>query len=161
MDLTVFLVYLASCCAAAATGSLFPPDKWYFEDLKKPSWTPPPWLFPLAWSALYIASAVAAARVAGVEGAAVATALWALQIALNTLWSPIFFGLKRLGAAMLALSALWLAVVATTSAFMVVDTVAGLLMVPYVVWVSYAGALNWWIWRKNAAPVPSGALKKS
>ncbi|MEM6898009.1 MAG: TspO/MBR family protein [Pseudomonadota bacterium] len=150
MDLTVFLVYLAACCAAAATGSLFPPDKWYFEDLRKPSWTPPPWLFPLAWSLLYIASAIAAARVAGLEGAAVASALWALQIALNTLWSPIFFGLKRLGAAMVALSALWLSVVATTISFAMFDTVAALLMAPYVVWVSYAGALNWWIWRKNA-----------
>ncbi|MEM1233033.1 MAG: TspO/MBR family protein [Pseudomonadota bacterium] len=153
MDLTVFLVYLAACCAAAATGSLFPPDKWYFEDLKKPGWTPPPWLFPLAWSVLYIASAVAAARVAssadGILPVAVASAFWALQIALNTLWTPVFFGLKRLGAAMIVLSFLWLAVVATMVAFFRVDAVSGLLMVPYLVWVSYAGALNWWIWRRN------------
>ncbi|MEL6689208.1 MAG: TspO/MBR family protein [Pseudomonadota bacterium] len=157
MDLTVFLVYLAACCAAAATGSLFPPDKWYFEDLTKPGWTPPPWLFPLAWSVLYIASAVAAARVAFVEGAALATALWALQIALNTLWSPVFFGLKRLGAALIVLVFLWVAVAATMVAFLAAETVAGLLMVPYLIWVSYAGALNWWIWRKNVAnPEPAG-----
>ncbi|MEL6551025.1 MAG: TspO/MBR family protein [Pseudomonadota bacterium] len=155
MELTVFLVYLAACCAAAATGSLFPPDKWYFEELKKPGWTPPPWLFPLAWSALYIASAVAAARVAGLEGASLATAFWALQIALNTLWSPIFFGLKKLGPAMIALVFLWLAVVATCVSFARLDWIAGLLMAPYIVWVSYAGALNWWIWRNNeAAPAP-------
>ena len=151
MDLTVFLVYIAACCAAAATGSLFPPDKWYFEDLRKPSWTPPPWLFPLAWSVLYIASAVAAARVAFVGGAAIATALWALQIALNTLWSPVFFGLKRLGAAMVVLGFLWLAVGATMVAFLATEWIAGLLMVPYLIWVSYAGALNWWIWRQNEA----------
>lgn len=151
MDLSVFLIYLAACCAAAATGSLFPPDKWYFEEIRKPGWTPPPWLFPLAWSALYIASAVAAARVAGREGAALASAFWALQIALNTLWSPIFFGLKRPGAAMVALVGLWLAVVATTLSFLAIDRTAGLLMAPYIVWVSYAGALNWWIWRKNDA----------
>ncbi|MEM1374241.1 MAG: TspO/MBR family protein [Pseudomonadota bacterium] len=154
MDLTVFLVYLAACCAAAATGSLFPPDKWYFEDLRKPGWTPPPWLFPLAWSLLYIASAVAAARVASsADGAlpvAVASAFWAVQIALNTLWTPVFFGLKRLGAAMVVLGFLWLAVAATMVTFFRVDGVAGLLMAPYLVWVSYAGALNWWIWRKNA-----------
>ncbi|MEL6914606.1 MAG: TspO/MBR family protein [Pseudomonadota bacterium] len=155
MELTVFLVYLAACCAAAATGSLFPPDKWYFEELKKPGWTPPPWLFPLAWSALYIASAVAAARVAGLEGASLATAFWALQIALNTLWSPVFFGLKKLGPAMVALSFLWLAVVATAVSFAMLDWIAGALMAPYIVWVSYAGALNWWIWRNNAAtPAP-------
>ncbi|MEO0676497.1 MAG: TspO/MBR family protein [Pseudomonadota bacterium] len=155
MELSVFLVYLAACCAAAATGSLFPPDKWYFEELKKPGWTPPGWLFPLAWSALYIASAVAAARVAGLEGAALATAFWALQIALNTLWSPIFFGLKKLGPAMVALVFLWLSVVATTVTFAALDWIAGLLMAPYIVWVTYAGALNWWIWRNNAAaPAP-------
>lgn len=149
MDLTVFLVYLAACCAAAATGSLFPPDKWYFEELKKPGWTPPPWLFPLAWSLLYIGSAVAAARVAYSGDAPLATAFWALQISLNTLWTPVFFGLKRLGAAMVVLAFLWLAVGATMVTFAFADTVAGLLMVPYLIWVSYAGALNWWIWRKN------------
>lgn len=157
MDLTVFLVYLAACCAAAATGSLFPPDKWYFEELKKPGWTPPPWLFPLAWSVLYIASAVAAARVAFVEGAAIATALWALQIALNTLWSPVFFGLKRLGAALVVLIFLWLAVAATMVSFFAADMTAGLLMVPYLIWVSYAGALNWWIWRQNPSASPSAS----
>ncbi|MEM9437125.1 MAG: TspO/MBR family protein [Pseudomonadota bacterium] len=161
MDLTVFLVYLAACCAAAATGSLFPPDKWYFEELKKPSWTPPPWLFPLAWSALYIASAIAAARVAGMEGAALATAFWALQIALNTLWSPVFFGLKRVGAAMVSLTALWLAVVATTLSFFALDPIAGFLMAPYVVWVTYAGALNWWIWRNNGATTAAGDTQNS
>ncbi|MEM6275500.1 MAG: TspO/MBR family protein [Pseudomonadota bacterium] len=159
MDLTVFLVYLAACCAAAATGSLFPPDKWYFEDLRKPGWTPPPWLFPLAWSVLYIASAVAAARVAtaadGILPVAMASAFWALQIALNTLWTPVFFGLKRLGAAMVVLCFLWVAVAATMVAFFRVDAVSGLLMVPYLVWVSYAGALNWWIWRQNAGMEPA------
>ncbi|MEM8592054.1 MAG: tryptophan-rich sensory protein, partial [Pseudomonadota bacterium] len=55
MDLTVFLVYLAACCAAAATGSRFPPAKWYLEELRKPKWTPPPRLLPRAWSARYIA----------------------------------------------------------------------------------------------------------
>ena len=151
MDLWVFLVYLAACCAAAATGSLFPPDRWYFNELRKPGWTPPSWLFPLAWSALYIASAAAAARVADKDGAALPTAFWALQIALNALWSPIFFGLKRPGAAMVALAALWLAVAATTVSFLALDVAAGALMLPYVVWASYAGALNWWIWRHNAA----------
>ncbi|MEL6701718.1 MAG: TspO/MBR family protein, partial [Pseudomonadota bacterium] len=125
MDLTVFLVYLAACCAAGATGALFPPDRWYFEELKKPAWTPPPWLFPLAWSVLYIASAYAAARVAGFEGVALASALWAAQIALNTLWTPVFFGLKRLGAALVVLGLLWIAVVATCIAFFVVDPLSG------------------------------------
>ncbi|MEM1301702.1 MAG: TspO/MBR family protein [Pseudomonadota bacterium] len=156
MDWSVFVIYLGACCAAAATGSLFPPDKWYFEELRKPTWTPPPWLFPLAWTSLYIASAYAATLVSGVQGTAMATAFWALQIALNTLWTPVFFGLKRLGAAMVVLLFLWLAVVATAYAFWLAVPLAGWLFVPYIIWVSYAGALNLWIWRKNEA-VPQEA----
>lgn len=148
MDWSVFSIYLAACCAAAATGSLFPPGRWYFEELEKPWWTPPSWLFPLAWTTLYIASAVAATLVAAQEGVAIASALWALQIALNTLWSPVFFGLQRLGAALVILGLLWVAVLATCVAFWMVAPLAGWLMAPYVVWVSYAGALNAWIWHR-------------
>ncbi|MEM7295795.1 MAG: TspO/MBR family protein [Pseudomonadota bacterium] len=151
MDWQLFLIFLAACCAAGATGSLFPPDRWYFEELTKPTWTPPPWLFPLAWTTLYVSSAYAATRVGSSASAIVpyALAFWALQIALNTLWTPIFFGLKRLGTAMIALLALWVAVAATMLSFGAADTLAGLLIAPYLIWVSYAGALNFWIWRRN------------
>ena len=151
MDWTLFIIFVGACCAAGATGSLFPPDRWYFEELKKPWWTPPPWLFPLAWTALYLGSAYAAARVGGyrAEGTSIALAFWALQIALNTLWTPIFFGLKRLGAAMVALACLWVAVLGTLVSFWIVEPFSGLFIAPYLVWVSYAGALNFWIWRNN------------
>src|SRR5690606_30792240 len=112
--------------------------------------TPPDWLFPVAWTLLYIAMAVAAARVGTRAESAVALALWSLQIALNTLWTPVFFGLHRLRAALVVLSALWVAVVATTVVFLRTDWVAGLLFVPYVVWLSYAGALNFAVWRMNS-----------
>ena len=157
MDWSVFIIYLGACAAAAATGSLFPPGKWY-DTLEKPGWTPPNWLFPIAWTVLYVASAVAAARIAAVTGNAHAMAFWALQIALNTLWSPIFFGLKRVDIALIALGALWAGVFGTLVTFMPLDAVAGWLIVPYLVWVSYAGALNYWIWRRNpqaSRPVPA------
>ena len=149
MDWQIFIVFLAACCAAAATGSLFPPDDWYFKQLRKPIWTPPPWLFPLAWTTLYLASAVAATWVAMAEGAGLALAFWALQIALNTLWSPVFFGLKRTGAAMVVLAFLWIAVLGTMLTFWQIAPAAGYLIFPYLFWVSYAGALNLWIWRAN------------
>jgi len=149
MDWSIFIVFLSACCVAATTGSLFPPDDWYFKDLKKPSWTPPPWLFPLAWTTLYLASAVAATLVAVQDDAGMALAFWALQIALNTLWSPVFFGLKRLGVAMVVLCGLWVAVLGTMLTFWQLVPLAGYLVAPYLVWVSYAGALNLWIWRKN------------
>lgn len=150
MDWSVFILFLAACCAAAATGSMFPPGPWY-RSLTKPDWTPPNWLFPIAWTALYVASAYAAARVAVVGGNAHAMGFWALQIALNTLWTPVFFGLRkiRIGAVVLAL--LWVAVVGTMLSFFALDLVAGLLIVPYLLWVSYAGALNLAIWRMNGA----------
>ncbi|MEM6637790.1 MAG: TspO/MBR family protein [Pseudomonadota bacterium] len=148
MDWIVFAVFLAASFCAASTGAMFGPGPWY-DALEKPSWTPPNWLFPVAWTALYLASAYAAARVAMMPGAGLAMAFWAFQIAANTIWSPIFFGLRKLGAAMRALIVLWIAVVGTFVTFLLADPVAGLLIAPYVVWVSYAGALNWVIWKRN------------
>lgn len=148
MDWPILAVYLAAAFVAASNGQGFPPDAWY-ESLRKPSWTPPRWLFPVAWTFLYIAMAVAAARVAPLPGSGLAMALWALQIALNSIWTPIFFGRHRLGAALFVIGLLWLAVGATMLAFFRLDTVAGWLFVPYLAWVSTATALNAAIWRLN------------
>lgn len=148
MDWFVFATYFAACAAAGSTGSMFPPDEWY-ERLRKPNWTPPNWLFPLAWTALYVCMAWAATRISVVEGGGLGLALWALQIALNAIWTPIFFGLKRLGAAFTALMALWAAVAACVVVFFQLDPLAGWLFVPYLIWVSYAAALNYWIYKRN------------
>ena len=113
---------------------MFPPGAWY-RDLRKPFFTPPNWLFPVAWTVLYIASAYAAARVALVAENGHAMGFWALQIALNTLWSPVFFGLRRIRAGMVILSALWVAVCGTMLSFWALDPLAG--------------ALNFEVWRLN------------
>jgi translocator protein len=136
-----FVIFLAACFAAGATGGLFPPGRWY-DGLNKPSWTPPNWLFPVAWTTLYFCMAAAGARVAVADGNAIAMALWSLQIALNTLWTPVFFGLRRMRLGLLVLASLWLSVAATMVALWSVDWIAGLLFVPYLVWVSVAAALN-------------------
>ena len=149
----LFLVFLATCFTAGATGAMFPPGGWY-RALNKPTWTPPDWLFPVAWTTLYLCIALAAARVTGKPGSGFAMAVFALQIALNTLWSPVFFGLRRLGTAMLVLVVLWVAVALTLISFWSVDWFAGLLFVPYLVWVSVAGALNWSVWRMNPSVEP-------
>jgi tryptophan-rich sensory protein len=96
----------------------------------------------------------AAAIVAPLEGAGLAMALWALQIALNTLWSPIFFGLRRIGGAIIVVVALFLAVAATMVAFWRLDVIAGLLMLPYVAWCAVAAALNISVWRRNPDAKP-------
>jgi len=141
MDWTLFFTFLAACFAAATTGAMFKPAEWY-ADLKKPSWFPPKWVFPVAWTTLYFLMAWSAARVAVLPGNAHGMAFWALQIALNTLWTPIFFGLHKMRAAMVVMVALWLAVAATTWAFFGVDFISGMLFVPYLVWVTVASALN-------------------
>ena len=148
MDILIFFVFLASCFAAGSTGAMFPPGPWY-DALRKPSWTPPNWLFPIAWMVLYVLIAWSASRVAFIPGSGLAMAVFALQIALNTLWTPVFFGLRRLGQGMVVLTALWASVAAMVVSFGLLDPVAGLMLIPYLIWTSYAGALNFWIWRNN------------
>ena len=148
MDWTVFIVFFGACCTAAATGSMFPPGDWY-DRLAKPSWNPPNWVFPVAWTILYVLIAIAATRVSGLEGSALAMAFWALQIALNTLWTPVFFGLKRIKAGMFVIVALWIAVFGALMSTFPLDTLAGWLLVPYLLWVTVAAALNAAVWRLN------------
>jgi tryptophan-rich sensory protein len=148
MTFLLFGIFLIACGAAGATGGMFPPGAWY-DALKKPAWTPPNWLFPVAWTTLYIFMSAAAARVAMMEGAGLAMALWALQIALNTLWTPVFFGLQRLKAGLIILGMMWISVAACTLALFALDTVSGLLFLPYLLWVSVAGALNYSVVQLN------------
>ena len=145
-----FAIFLAACAAAGMTGGLFPPGPWY-RGLTKPSWTPPDWLFPVAWSVLYLCMAGAGARIAMAEGNGIAMAFWSLQIALNALWTPVFFGLRRIKLGLYVLVALWLSVAGSIVAFVQVDSFAALLFVPYILWVTIAGALNASVWRLNPA----------
>ena len=147
--------FILAAFSAGATGGLFKPDLWYRE-LSKPAWTPPNWLFPIAWTLLYIAMSIAAWWIS--LGASIwvvpALTLWVWQIVLNALWSPVFFGLKNVGAALVVVVVLWVAVASTALAFWWLDPLAGALMLPYVVWVSYAAALNFDIWRRNRIAQP-------
>ncbi|MBY6122265.1 tryptophan-rich sensory protein [Mameliella alba] len=149
----LFLIFLLACFAAGATGGMFPPGDWY-RSLDKPRWTPPDWVFPVAWTTLYLLMAFAGARVALAPDNGLALAFWALQIALNTLWTPVFFGLRRMRAGLVVLSALWLAVAAGLVALWQVDAWGGLAFVPYLCWVSVAWALNLSVLRRNPDVVP-------
>lgn len=147
-QILLFLVFLAACFGAGATGALFPTGKWY-EALEKPSWTPPNWVFPVAWTTLYVLMSFAAARVAPQEGSEFAMAFWAAQIAVNAIWTPVFFGLRRLKDALPIILLLWLFVAAAMFAHWQVDWIAGLALLPYLVWVTVAAALNYSVWRLN------------
>lgn len=133
---------------AASIGGAFRPDEWYYN-LDKPSWTPPDWAFPVVWTILYIIMAYAAWRVWDLDGLGLAIIVWGIQLALNAGWSAVFFGIKNPELALAELVAFWLALALTIVLFAQVDTLAAVLMVPYIVWVTVAGALNLSIVRRR------------
>jgi len=143
-----FYIFLIACCAAGATGIIFQPGAWY-ESLNKPSFTPPNWAFPVAWTTIYLLLAWAGYRPTVLPGSETALALWAAQIALNTLWTPVFFGANRIGAAMIILVLLWTVVAAMVLLALRLDIVTGLILFPYLLWLSVAAALNFSILRHN------------
>ena len=149
----LYLVFLAACFGAGATGAAFPPGKWY-ETLSKPAWTPPDWAFPVAWTSIYLLISFAGARVALMDGNSWAMAFWAMQAAFSTLWTPVFFGLRRLRGSLLVMAPLWLAVLGATVAHWRLDLWAGLAFAPYLAWVTVAAALNVSVARRNPDVVP-------
>ena len=127
--------------------------EWY-EGLNKPGFTPPNWLFGPVWTVLYLAMAVAAWLVwrrGGFGAHKWALGLFILQLVLNAAWSPVFFGMHRIGAALVVIILLWAAILATMVAFFRVAALAGWLFVPYHAWVTFATILNFALWRLNAA----------
>lgn len=143
-----FYIYLIACCAAASTGIIFKPGSWY-ESLQKPRFTPPNWLFPVAWTTIYLLLAWAGYRLTLIPGSETVLALWAAQIALNTLWTPVFFGAHRIMAGMIIISLLWLVVAAMVVLGIQLDLITGLILFPYLVWLTVASALNFSILRHN------------
>lgn len=142
------LVFCGICFLAAMSGGYFRPGLWY-RDLTKPSWNPPNWLFPIAWTLLFAMMAVSAWLVwqeagwsGGLTGGAVALCLWGLQLVFNAAWSAFFFGMKRMDYALIDVGLLWLAIAATIIAFWPISPLAGMLMLPYLLWVSFAAFLN-------------------
>ncbi len=148
MDLWLFAIFFSACAAAGATGAMFPTGPWYAR-LNKPTWVPPNWVFPVVWTSIYLLIAFAGARVAALPDSGTALAFWGMQIAFNTLWTPIFFGLRRLRGALPVMAGLWLAVLGCTITSFALDFWAGLAFVPYLVWVSIAAALNVEVARLN------------
>lgn len=143
--------WLLLCFAASVVGALFMPGEWYAA-LNKPAWNPPGWIFGPVWTALYAMMAVAAWLVWQRGGFAVQRrplGLFLAQLALNALWTPLFFGLRQPGVAFAEIILLWLAILATLLAFRPVSRAAAWLLVPYLTWVSFAAVLNGTLWRLN------------
>ena len=152
LNLLVLLVFLVFTLAVGfVAGQVTAPNiaSWYAH-LAKPSFNPPNWVFAPVWTALYVLIAVAAWRYWRVAGwRSKGLALWLIQLALNFAWSFIFFGAHNPGAALADLVVLWLAIAATLTVFWRTDRPAGVLLIPYLAWVSFAGLLNFWVWQLN------------
>lgn len=146
-----FFIFLLACGAAASTGLFFKPGAWY-ESLTKPGFTPPNWAFPVAWTTIYLLLAWAGYRLTLIAGSETVLALWAAQIALNTLWTPVFFGAHRIFAGMLIITLLWLVVAVMVVLALRLDVMTGLILFPYLAWLCVAAALNFCILRGNRLP---------
>jgi tryptophan-rich sensory protein len=143
------------CFAAAGIGSLFtiPATAGWYATLNKHSWNPPNRIFGPVWSTLYLLMGISAWliwRERGFKGAAFALTFFALQLALNALWSYLFFGLHNPGLALIEIIFLWIAILATLIAFSRLNTIAGALLLPYILWVTFAAFLNYTIWKLNS-----------
>ena len=146
-----YFAWLLLCFAAAAGAVFVSIDGWYAA-LHKPAWNPPDWVFGPAWSVLYILMATAAWlvwREGGWLAQKRALGLFMVQWLLNALWTPLFFGSHLAGIAFFEIVLLWLMIALTLHAFWKVKTAAGLLLLPYLAWVTFASILNFTIWRMN------------
>jgi tryptophan-rich sensory protein len=146
---------LAVCLVTEAVGGLLTAASvrgWY-QTLRKPAWTPPDWVFMPVWTLLFLLMAVSAWLVwnrAGVRAARWGLALFLAQLALNAAWSGLFFALRRPDLAFIEIIVLWVAIAATMLSFGRVSLPAAALLAPYLVWVTYATALNGTIWWMNS-----------
>ncbi|QDU61407.1 TspO/MBR family protein [Planctomycetes bacterium Pan216] len=148
------IVALVICYGAAGIGAMatYPGLTPWYAGLVKPSWTPPNWVFGPVWTLLYGMMAVAAWNVWRLEPTRLGRLpllLFGSQLVLNTLWSVLFFGLRSPGLAAVDIMVLWGLIAATIGTFLRVSIPSGALLVPYLLWVSYAAALNIVIWRLN------------
>jgi len=148
---------IVGCQAVGALGGMVTRpslDGWY-ANLRKPSFNPPNWAFPIAWTTLFLAMAVAlwlVIRGEPSDARSLGLVLFGVQLALNFLWSWLFFGQQSPGWALLELGVFWGVLVATMATFFQVAPPAGWLLVPYVAWVSFAAVLNFELWRLNRSP---------
>ncbi|MEJ2678407.1 MAG: tryptophan-rich sensory protein [Gemmatimonadota bacterium] len=146
-DVLGFIAFLALVAVTAALGSVYTSMSipgWY-GTLAKPDWTPPAWVFGPVWTTLYLLMAVAGWlvwRPGGFRGARLGLTLFAVQLALNVGWSLLFFGMRDPTLALAEIVALWLLILWTTVVFWRHRPLAGVLFLPYLVWVAFAGMLN-------------------
>jgi benzodiazapine receptor len=145
------LGWLLAAFAAGAIGAVASVDApSFYAQLNKPAWAPPAGVFGPVWSTLYLLMGIAAWLVWRAPGSnGVALGVFVAQLAANALWSWLFFAWHRGALAAVEVLVLLALIAATIAAFWRVSRLAGLLLVPYLLWVSFASALTWAVWQRN------------
>ncbi len=147
------LGWLGLCFFASSLGAIASIQaKSFYEQLSQPAWAPPAWLFGPVWSTLYAMMAIAAWlvwREGRFSANRMALSFFLGQLLVNSLWSWLFFAWHLGGLAFADILFLWLLIVATIIYFWRVSTLAGALLIPYLLWVSFAAVLNYSVWQLN------------
>lgn len=151
-----FAAWLALCVATSGIGALASVNaRSFYAELVQPAWAPPGWVFGPVWSALFLAMAVSAWLIwripAESKARSVALGLFVIQLVANALWSWLFFAWHLGGVAFAEVLLLWLLIACTLVAFWRLKAVAGLLLLPYLAWVTFASVLNYTLWQLNPA----------
>jgi benzodiazapine receptor len=144
----LLITFAAAALGAAASGNAGA----FYAQLERPAWAPPAWIFGPVWSALYALMAVAAWlawRRRGARGIGVAFSLFIIQLAANALWTWLFFAWRQGALALAEIVVLWAVIVATVVAFWRIRPLAGALLLPYLLWTSFACALTYAVWQRN------------
>lgn len=145
--------WLVVTFAAAAIGGFASASAGnFYQELVRPSWAPPGWLFAPTWTALYVLMGIAVWlvwRARPWRDSLSALVLFLMQLALNALWTWLFFVWRMGAAAFIEIVILWVLIACTIVAFWRVRPIAGYLLIPYLLWVNFAAALTWAVWRSN------------
>ena len=154
-EILILFSSIIICQLAGIIGSLFtaPSIPLWYANINKPSFNPPSWVFAPVWTTLYLLMGIALFLVwrKGLKrkDLKIAFAVFIFQLILNTLWSILFFGLKSPFVAFIEIVLLWISILISIILFFRISKVAGALLIPYLLWVSFASVLNFAIWRLN------------
>lgn len=152
------VAFIVTCQAVGAVGGVMTAKsvKTWYPTLKKPSFNPPSWVFGPVWTTLYLFMAIAAWLCYRINPSGAWGPAFAVQLMLNLLWSYIFFGMRMPKAAFFELAVLWVSIGVTMYYMSEVSWLATILMVPYIVWTTFAATLNFSIWKLNQVPFVFG-----
>lgn len=152
IKIAIWVLFFASTVVAGSSSGVWTIDGGWYQSLNSPSFQPPSWVFGPVWTTIYILIATAGYRISqNIKGEKLGllSALWALQMVLNTIWTPVFFGAHNLGIALVYILVLWVTILGLITIAWKADRITAFLMTPYLAWVSFATLLNYAFWQLN------------